>query len=89
MADLMSPSCIPFTDVAGKSLEECNSVCCLNSSEKRVHVMLGAAEMGPVRPISQPHFLSLIHDPIESVPPRKSVKTFETILVCSRSSSHE
>ena len=77
----MSSSCIPFTDVAGKSLEECNSVCCLNSSEKRVHVMLGAAEMGPVRPMSQPHSFSLIHDSIEGVFPSKSVQTFEVILV--------
>ena len=86
----MSSACAPFTDVAGESFKEVNCCASFNSGEKRVHVTVeGLAEVGPVSPISQADFLSLIHDAIEGVSSRKSIKTLEIMLVCSRSSSHE
>ena len=86
----MSSACVPFTDVAGETFKEVNPCACFNSGEKWVHVSVeGSAEVGPMSPISQADFLSLIHDAIEDVSSRKRVKTFEIILVCSRSSSHE
>ena len=80
---------MPFTDMTGKTLEECNLVwegCVL---EKGVHVVEDPAEVFPVSPISQPDFLSLSQDPTGGVSPRSTVKTSEASLLCRRSISHE
>jgi len=85
----MSSASIPFADVTGKSLEEHNPSCCFNAGEKWVHSMEFLAEMGPVRPISQPDALSLSQDPVGSVSPRSTVKTRELMVSLRRSRSQE
>jgi hypothetical protein len=79
---------MPFTDVAGKALEECNPAFSWDSLEKGVHTKL-PDEVGPVRPISQAHFRSLSQDPIGGVLPSSTEKTSELTVLCSWSISHE
>jgi hypothetical protein len=85
----MSSSCIPFTDVTDKTLEECNLLWKGCAVEKGVQVVEFPAEVLPVRPISQADFLGLSQDPTGGVSPRSTVKTREAIVVCRRSMSHE
>ena len=89
-SDLMSSSCMPFTDKAGKTSQDCNLFSVFNSLEKGVQVRVVAAdEVGPVSPMSNPDFLSLSNDPVGRVSLRKIVQTSELSLLCRRSKSHE
>ena len=79
---------MPFTDVTGKTREECNPLCSWDSFEKRVHAKL-LGEVGPMSPISQADFLSLSHDPIGGVSLSSTEKTREVTVSCSRSMGQE
>ena len=79
---------MPFTYIAGKAAEEVNSLLSCSAGEKGTQVM-EVAEVGPVSPISQPHFGSLVNEPVGSVSPRSKEKTSELTLVLGRSRSQE
>jgi hypothetical protein len=87
-ADLVSSTRMPFTDVTGKSLQDGNPSWSVDASQERVH-STEAGEVTPMRPISQPNFLTLIQDPIGGVSPRSTEKTRELTALCSWSSSQE
>ena len=80
---------MPFTDMTGKTLEECNLLWDGCAAEKGVHTVEDSAEVFPVSPISQPDFVSLSQDPTGGVSPRSTVNTSEASLVLNRSMSHE
>ena len=60
----------------------------VDASQERVH-STEAGEVTPMRPISQPNFLTLIQDPIGGVSPRSTEKTRELTALCSWSISQE
>ena len=89
-SDLMSSSCIPFTDKTGKTSKDCSLFSVFNSVEKGVQVrVVSFDEVCPVSPMSQPHFVSLSNDPVGRVLLSKRAKTSELGLLCRRSKSHE
>ena len=78
----MSSSCIPLTDVHGKSGEEVNAALAVGDIvEKWVHVTDVMAEVGPMDPIAQADLLGLSHDPVGTRSPRSSEKKSEVSLL--------
>ena len=86
--NLISSACIPFTDVLSETDEGANSLSVFNSSEKGVH-LLNVAEVDPMGPMSQPHAVSRVHDPVGTFSLRSVVNTSELSLEFRRSISHE
>ena len=89
-SDLMSSSCIPFTDETGKTSQDCSLFSVFNSLEKGVQVrVVSFDEVSPMSPMSDADLGSLINDPVGRVSLSKIVETSELSLLCRRSKSHE
>ena len=88
MADLVSTTCTPFSDMGGKGPDEVSPILFSDVFEEGVHVSF-VAEVLPMCPISQAYFGSLSHDPAGTLLLCSSIQTREVSLVCGRSISHD